>query len=82
MGSDSKVSCGMASEDVGVPEEEGNVHRVLEQDAWIELVIEANPEIEPRIEPEIEAVPDSGVLRPEADLVTDSADSGAEAEGK
>lgn len=67
MGSDSNVSWGITSEDVGEVEEEGRVQRVFEQEAWIELVIEE--------------VPESGVESLEADLVLAGADAGAEAGG-
>ena len=63
IGSDSKVSWGTASEDVGVAEEEGRVQRVLEQEVWERLVIEAV------LEPEIEAVPERDVESPETDEV-------------
>ena len=56
MGSDSKVSCGTASEDVGVLEVEGRVQRVFEQEVWRREVIDAV------LEPEIEAVPERGVV--------------------
>lgn len=67
MGSDSNVSWGIMSEDVGEVEEEGRVQRVFEQEAWMELVIEEMPE--------------SGVESLEADLVLAGADAGAEAGG-
>lgn len=46
MGSDLKVSSGMAPEDVADTADDATVHRVLEQEEWGMLVTEAVPELE------------------------------------